>query len=109
MKRPLERCRVRLGLEGPKRDDQTGAFKESRHPKSGVDPPRGCQRLRVPDVKEAFVHGRAAAQSEDEYGNDQSPKVQLVAVSEWMMFFGGWALAQPRANSKTPFPVSTSE
>ena len=100
-----------LGAELADADEEGVALKEEGEAEDGVGPGGVFGGGGMADVREAFRDGDAAAEDEDEQGDDERPEVELFAVAERMSFVGGLAalaLAGEK-RSRAPLPQSTTE
>ncbi len=80
-----------FGFEFADADDEGVSLEEDGHAEDGVGPGGVVGGDDVADMGDSFGDGDAAAEDEDEEGDDEGPEVKLFAVAEGMGFVGGAA------------------
>jgi hypothetical protein len=96
VKRLPKWCIARLSKKLPKRNGEARALEDAGDAEHNVVPQGVLHRFGMSDVLHAFVKRHASAKAEDKHRDDQTPEVQLFAVSKRVLG-RGWPLAELEA------------
>ncbi len=89
--------------ELPKREQEAAALETEGDAEHQIVPARILHRHRMTNVLHAFVERDTSTQTEDQHGHDQAPEIQLLAMTEGMLF-GGRPLAEAQPGQQQ-YPI----